>query len=111
MSEIQDEPKTARAPLTPEELAVRRAKLIEFYKDQVKFLTHQRNYEALITELDELALRSLMARARMAQMQAPPQEEPEATNPAEGKMPNVPTANLETAAESTQPKRKLAKTV
>jgi len=104
MADQQEE----RIPLTKEQIAKRRLDLVEFYKEQIKFLTHQRNYEALITELEELNMRRIMAQMRVAQMTAPPPpdkdlDKQEDLDPNEGKMPEVPTNTLQTTEQPNEP--------
>jgi len=98
---------TERSPLSPEKIKDRRAKLVSFYKEQVLFLKHQRDYEAIITELDELAMRRMVAQMRMAQMQAPPppdqDENSNQQDENEGKMPEVSTNNLQTKEQPNEP--------
>jgi len=63
--------------LSKEQLAERQKEIHEYYTSQVPFLQVQKEYETLITELEELELRRMMARMRMAQIMAPAPDETE----------------------------------
>ena len=83
---------------TPEEMRQRRLNLMEFYKEQTEFLTLQKNYEQLVTELEELRTRFMVAQVRQAQMAPPPEEELNGVDLTKdtGVMPNVETNKLAT---------------
>jgi hypothetical protein len=71
------EEKNIQAELSKEQLSERQKEIHEYYTSQVPFLEAQKQYETLITELEELELRRMMARMRMAQLMAPPPDESE----------------------------------
>jgi hypothetical protein len=66
-----------QSELSKEQLAERQKEIHEYYTAQLPFLQTQKEYETLITELEELELRRMMARMRMAQIMAPAPDEPE----------------------------------
>ena len=65
------------AELSKEQLTERQKEIHEYYSSQIPFLETQKAYEILITELEELELRRMMARMRMAQIMAPAPDEDE----------------------------------
>ncbi len=65
--------------LTPEEIEQRSKELMLFYKERVPLLDQQVAYERLITEIDELRLRSLTAQVRLANLMAGAPKEGEKT--------------------------------
>lgn len=72
------EEKIDQAELSKEQLTERQKEIHEYYLTQIPFLQTQKEYETLITDLEELELRRMMARVRMAQIMAPPPaDEPE----------------------------------
>ena len=70
--EIQD-----REP-TPEEIAEMRERMLEYYENQIPFLTKQKEYETLLSEIEIARARRVEASIRIAQMTMGPQEEEEA---------------------------------
>jgi hypothetical protein len=66
-----------QSELSKEQLTERQKEIHEYYITQLPFLQTQKEYETLITELEELELRRMMARMRMAQIMAPAPDEPE----------------------------------
>lgn len=66
-----------QAELSKEQLTERQKEIHEYYVSQIPFLQTQKEYETLITELEELELRRMMARVRMAQIMAPSPDESE----------------------------------
>lgn len=56
---------------SPEEMAARQAEIQAYYTSQIPFLEVQKQYETLITELQELEARRAMAAMRLAQIMAP----------------------------------------
>jgi hypothetical protein len=60
-----------------EQLLERQKEIHEYYTSQIPFLQTQKEYETIVTELEELELRRMMARMRMAQIMAPAPNEPE----------------------------------
>lgn len=69
--EIQD-----REP-TPEEIAEMRERMLEYYENQIPFLTKQKEYETLLSEIEIARARRVEASIRIAQMTMGPQEEEE----------------------------------
>ena len=65
--------------LTPEEIEARSEELMQFYKERVSLLDQQVAYERLITEIDELRMRSLIAQVRFANLMADAPKEGEKT--------------------------------
>lgn len=88
---MTEESEDTKRQLTPEELETRKQNLIRFYKDQIEFLTPQKNYEELITELEELRTRRMYAQMKQAEMMAPDLEE----DKSQPKMPEIPTDKVE----------------
>lgn len=79
------EPEEAKTPqYTPEELAAMRNKMTAFYKDEIKHLKHQEEYERLLADIEEHKTRRYTMMVRHAQM----------------------SAQLEEASEEEQPKQK-----
>lgn len=68
---------TNQTELSKEQLTERQKEIHEYYLTQIPFLQTQKEYETLITDLEELELRRMMARVRMAQIMAPAPDEPE----------------------------------
>jgi hypothetical protein len=66
-----------QSELSKEQLAERQKEIHEYYTSQLPFLQTQKEYETIVTELEELELRRMMARMRIAQIMAPPSNEPE----------------------------------
>lgn len=65
-----------------QEMEARQKEVNAFYETQIPFLKVQKEYETLVTELEELELRRLIARVKAAQIMAPPpaQEDQEETS-------------------------------
>jgi hypothetical protein len=61
--------------LTPEEVKERKEKLIEYYTEQVNFLTVQLKYETLVTDIEEQRAKRLQFQVMVANMLAPDDEE------------------------------------
>ena len=72
---MEQEPQEEK--LTPEEIAERKKQMLTFFKEQQHFLEEQKKYETLVTEIDELRTRRIIAQAKMAQILAPTPPEPE----------------------------------
>ncbi|NDC94541.1 hypothetical protein EB118_07120 [bacterium] len=62
--------------VSPEEMAAKQAEIKAYYESQIPFLEIQKQYETLITELQELEARRAMATMRVAQIMAPMQDQP-----------------------------------
>lgn len=52
-----------------------RENALKGWEEQIPFLLKQKEYQTLVTEIDELQLRSVHAQVRMANLMAPPPEE------------------------------------
>jgi len=78
----QQEPAVENQVLTKEQLEERQREVFEHHKSQIPFLEAQKVYETLIAELEEIELKRLTIRYRMAQMMAPSPEKSE-----DGEMP------------------------
>lgn len=76
----QTEKTNVEQQLTKEEMEKRQLEVSEYHKSQIPFLETQKAYETLIADLEEIELKRLTIRYRMAQMMAPPQEESENSN-------------------------------
>jgi hypothetical protein len=63
--------------LTPEEVKERKEKLIEYYTEQVNFLTVQLKYETLVTDIEEQRAKRLQFQVMVANMLAPDDDEEE----------------------------------
>jgi hypothetical protein len=72
--------------LTAEEIVARKQEMLEFYKEQIDFMSVQHEFEKLSADIEEQRLRRMVAMVRQAQLQTPPQEEdddePESEAPA-----------------------------
>lgn len=62
--------------LTPEEVKERKEKLVQYYAEQVEFLTVQLEYETLVTQIEEQRAKRLQYQVMVANMLA---DEPEDT--------------------------------
>jgi len=69
-----DETVEQKAP-TAEEMHERQAELHAYYESQIPFLQVQKEYETLVTELEELEARRIIARVKLAQIMAPAPKE------------------------------------
>jgi len=69
---------------TDAEIQEKKAEMISFFKEQVEILTAQKEYETVLTELDELRARRALANMRVTQIMAPPPS-PESTPEEESK--------------------------
>lgn len=67
--------------MSPEEMAERKSKLTQFYKEQIEFLKVQLEYETLIADVEDQRARATYAQVKLAQMLAGPSKEaPEPSN-------------------------------
>ena len=64
--------------LTPEEVKERKEKLIQYYTEQVDFLTVQLEYETLVTAIEEQRAKRVQFQVMVANMLAQDEEEEEA---------------------------------
>lgn len=63
--------------LTPEEVKERKEKLIQYYTEQVEFLTVQLEYETLVTAIEEQRAKRVQFQVMVANMLAQDEEEEE----------------------------------
>lgn len=67
--------------MSPKEMAERKSKLTQFYKDQIEFLKVQLAYENLLADIEDARARATFAQVKVAQMLAGPSKEvPESPN-------------------------------
>lgn len=64
---MSEETVEAKPQLSKEEIAKRRAEVVSFYKEQIKHLKVQAEYEALLTEIEENRAKRLQAQMFLAQ--------------------------------------------
>ena len=57
------------------EMAERKSKLTQFYKEQIEFLKIQLAYEMLLADLEDARARAVYAQVKAAQMMAGPSKE------------------------------------
>lgn len=62
--------------ITQEELQVRKAELKAHFEREIPFLETQLKYETLMADIEEQRARRTYSMVKMAQMMAPPSEEP-----------------------------------
>jgi hypothetical protein len=68
--------------LTPEEVKERKEKLVQYYTDQVEFLTVQLEYETLVTAIEEQRAKRVQYQVMVANMLAgEPEDEEEEEKP------------------------------
>lgn len=70
---------------TDAEIQEKKQEMIAFFKEQTEILETQKNYEALLTDIEELRARRAMATMRIAQIMAPPPAADEETEEAPAK--------------------------
>ena len=68
---------TATPKLSPEEMDKRQRDMDKFFKEQITFLTTQRDYEAVMTEIEELRARRVRAQMMVANALASAPPEPQ----------------------------------
>lgn len=67
--------------MSPKEMAERKSKLTQFYKDQIEFLKIQLAYETILADIEDARARATFAQVKVAQMLAGPSKEaPEPSN-------------------------------
>jgi hypothetical protein len=67
--------KNQQKDMSPEEMAERKSKLTQFYKDQIEFLKTQLEYETLLADVEDQRARATYAQVKVAQMLAGPSKE------------------------------------
>ena len=65
MADLSNE--VAQEELSPEEIAQRKQELSNFYKDNIKHLKTQKEYEQLLTDIEELRAKRMQATMFLAQ--------------------------------------------
>jgi hypothetical protein len=58
--------------MSKEEMAERKAKLTQFYKEQIQFLKTQLEYETLVADVEDQRARAIFAQVKVGQMLATP---------------------------------------
>lgn len=58
--------------LSPEQYAVKKAEILKFYQEELPFLLKKKEYETVLTELDELQMRRVFAQVKIANLIAEP---------------------------------------
>jgi hypothetical protein len=91
---MSEQKSTPEQKMTPEEMERRKAEITKFHKEQIEFLNTQYAYEELLTKIDEVRLRRMVAINRQAQMMAPEPEETVPTPPVESETPVAHDGNL-----------------
>ena len=61
--------------LTPEEIKERKEKLLNYYQEQIEFLTKQLEYETLLTNVEEQRAKRIQMQAAIASFLSPESEE------------------------------------
>ena len=64
-----------KTPMTPEEAEAKKAQILVFYEKEIPFLTKRKEYEQLLTELEELDLRRAFVHVKLAEIYGPAPEE------------------------------------
>jgi len=72
---MSEQKEQERPPISKEEMEKRKKEITQFHKEQIEFLTTQSTYEELLTKIEELRLRRMVAMMRQGEMMAPPEEE------------------------------------
>lgn len=66
--------------MSKEEMAERKAKLTQFYKEQIEFLKIQLEYESLVADVEDQRARAIFAQVKIGQMLATPPQPSEEPN-------------------------------
>lgn len=85
------------ADISAEEINARKQEMLDFYKEQIEFMTTQLEFEKMSADIEEQRLRRLVALVRQAQIQSPPDQE------------EMPTPEEYEEQKRSQPKRTLKK--
>jgi hypothetical protein len=67
--------------MTQEEYELKKAEMIEHFNKEIEFLKVQKEYESLITEIEDLRLRRALMQQKLASVFAPAPEEVEEPKP------------------------------
>lgn len=74
---------------TPEEIKARQDQIMASYKEQIKYLKVEKEYQELVTDIEELRMRYIRAQIMIANAMAPPpQETPEGPEAPEAPQPD-----------------------
>ncbi len=79
---MQDNQNQPEKEMTPQEIEERKSTMMAFWTAQKTFLEAQASHQRLVTEIDELQTRSMMARLQLANLMAPPTPEEQEEQPA-----------------------------
>ena len=87
--------------LSPEELALKKEEMLQFYEESMPYLKAQYDYEKMLADIDEMRLKRTQIQMQYAMMMAPPEEGEEES----------PMAEAPPAPQKTPKKRVLKTTV
>jgi len=65
----------SQSEITPEEYETRKVEMIEHFQKEMEFLKVQKEYETLISDIDEQRLRRALMQQKLASIYAPAPEE------------------------------------
>ena len=65
----------SQSEITPEEYETRKVEMIEHFQKEMEFLKVQKEYETLISDIDEQRLRRALMQQKLASVYAPAPEE------------------------------------
>lgn len=74
---IAEEENAQNIELTPEQIAVRKQEMLDFYNEQIDFMQVQLEFEKLSADIEEHRLRRLLSIVRQAQIQSPSEPDEE----------------------------------
>ena len=78
-NQVEDQVQDQQVELSEAELKEKREKITKFYKDNIKHLTIQLEYEQLLTSIEENRAKRLQAQMFIAEAYASQQEDPSRT--------------------------------
>jgi len=67
--------------LSPEELALKKEEMLQFYEESMPYLEAQLNYEKLLSDIDEMRFKRTQIQMQYAMMMAPPEDGEESPMP------------------------------
>ncbi len=67
----------SQSEITPEEYEARKVEMMEHFQKEMEFLKVQKEYETLISDIDEQRLRRALIQQKLASVYAPAPEEEE----------------------------------
>ena len=85
MPQVEEAQQNGQETLSKEELAKRRQEVSNFYKDNLKHLKVQLEYEEYLTKIEETRAKRLQAQMFMAQAYAAQENGPQEKAPSEAK--------------------------